>query len=100
MLSYPLIQVSVTPPRPSISKRWRKNASILPTGGRAYFVVAGVKFKAFGIVDTVAMLAVKFGRSFEIDLIGVSSIFYPAAFVELAWMARFVPEEGSIYVAG
>lgn len=101
VLSYPLIQVSVTPPPPiDIQAMAKKMHQYFPPADGLYFVVAGVKFKAFGIVDTVAMLAVKFGRSFEIDLIGVSSIFYPAAFVELAWMARFVPEEGSIYVAG
>lgn len=101
VLSYPLIQVSVTPPPPiDIKEMAEKMHQYFPPADGLYFVVAGVKFKAFGIVDTVAMLAVKFGRSFEIDLIGVSSIFYPAAFIELAWTARFVPEEGSIFIAG
>lgn len=101
VLSYPLIQIAVTPPPPiDIKDMADKMHQYFPPADGLYFVVAGVKFKAFGIVDTVAMLAVKFGRSFEIDLIGVSSIFYPAAFIELAWTARFIPEEGSIFVAG
>ena len=101
ILTYPLIQVSVTPPPPiDIQAMAASMDKFFPPADGQYFVVAGVKFKAFEIVDTVAMLALKFGKSFEIDLIGVSSILYPATFIELAWMARFAPEAGYLSIGG
>ena len=71
-----------------------------PPAADLYFVVVGVKFKAFGLVDSLVMVAVKFGRSLEINLIGVSSILFPSAFIELAWTARFVPESGYLFIGG
>lgn len=101
ILTYPLIAVAVTPPPPiDIQQMAAAMHRYFPPAADLYFVVAGVKFKAFGLVDSLVMLAVKFGRSLEIDLIGVSSIFYPAAFIELAWTARFVPESGYLFIGG
>lgn len=101
VLAYPLVQVSVTPPPPiDIQKMAADMHRFFPPTIGTYFVVAGIKFKAFGIVDTVAMLAVKLGDTVEIDLVGVSSIVYPAAFIELAWLARFAPEAGNLFIGG
>ena len=101
VLTYPLIQMSVTPPPPmDIEAMVASMHDYFPPMVGQYFVVAGIKFRAFGLVDTIAMLAVKFGRSFEINLIGISSILLPATFIELAWMARFVPDEGYLYIGG
>ncbi|MDX2029174.1 MAG: DUF6603 domain-containing protein [Blastocatellia bacterium] len=101
VLTYPLVAVSVTPPPPiDIQQMAEAMHQYFPPAVDCYFVVAGVKFKAFGLVDSIVMVAVKFGRSLEIDLFGVSSILFPAAFIELEWTARFVPESGSLFIGG
>lgn len=102
ILTYPLVQLSITPPPPiEISELLNSIGQYFPPTADQYFVVAGIKFKAFGIVKTLAMLAVKFGREFEINLIGVSSIeFPPSLFIELGWQARFVPAAGYLFIGG
>jgi len=101
ILTYPLIQVAVTPPPPmDIAEMAEKMHQYFPPAADLYFIVVGVKFKAFGLVDSVVMAAVKFGKEFELDLIGVSSILFPATFIELAWLARFVPESGYLLIRG
>jgi hypothetical protein len=101
VVTYPLVAVSVTPPPPiDIQQMAEAMHQYFPPAVDCYFVVAGVKFKAFGLVDSIVMAAVKFGRSLEIDLFGVSSILFPTAFIELEWTARFVPESGSLFIGG
>ena len=101
VLSYPLVAVAVTPPPPiDIQQMAEAMHKYFPPADDLYFVVVGVKFKAFGLVDSLVMAAVKFGSSFEIDLIGVSSILFPTAFIELMWTARFVPESGYLSIGG
>lgn len=101
VLTYPLVAVSVTPPPPiDIQQMAEAMHQYFPPAADCYFVVAGVKFKAFGLVDSIVMVAVKFGRSMEIDLFGVSSILFPTAFIELEWTARFVPESGYLFIGG
>ncbi len=101
ILSFPLIQASVTPPPPmDIATLVESMHKYFPPTVDQYFVVAGIKFKALGLVDTLALLAVKFGREFEIDLIGVSSITLPGGFIELAWMARVLPDKGEFLIRG
>lgn len=101
VLDYPLVAVAVTPPPPiDVASMVESIHKFFPPSEDSFFVVAGVKFKAFGLVDSLVMLAVKAGRSFEISLIGVSSILFPAAFIELAWVAKFIPAKGYLYIGG
>lgn len=101
VLTYPLVAVAITPPPPiDIAQMALAMHKYFPPAADLYFVVVGVKFKAFGIVDSLIMAAVKFGRSLEINLIGVSSILFPTAFIELVWTARFVPESGYLFIGG
>lgn len=101
ILTYPLVAVAVTPPPDiDIVDMVQKLHDYFPPAADLYFIVAGVKFKAFALVDSLVMVAVKFGREFEITLIGVSSILLPAVFIELVWMARFVPKTGYLFIGG
>lgn len=101
VLTYPLVAVAITPPPPiDIQQMAAAMHKYFPPAADLYFVVVGVKFKAFGLVDSLVMAAVKFGRSLEINLIGVSSILFPTAFIELVWTARFVPESGYLFIGG
>ena len=101
ILQYPLVQASVAPP-PSmdIEEMVASMHEYFPPAVDQFFVVAGIKFKALGIVDTLAILAVKFGRQMEIDLLGVSSILYGATFLEMEWQAKIVPDEGYFFMGG
>jgi hypothetical protein len=83
----------------------RLHKYIAPSVGQ-YFLVAGLKFSTFKVVDSFALLAVSFGRHFEIDLLGVSTVTMPTKFpvdqalgaAVLDVVARFDPDEGYLGV--
>ncbi len=101
VLEFPLIQASVTPPPPiDIDVMVASLNQYFPPTTDQFFVVAGIKFKALGVVDTLAMFAVKFGRELEIDMMGVSSIGYPACMIEMEWLAKIKPNEGYFFMGG
>lgn len=74
------------------------------------WIAAGVKFRSFGIVESVALLSVAFGTRFEIALLGLSRVTAPPktvpaggsvpiiASVELVLRAVFAPEDGLMSV--
>jgi hypothetical protein len=72
----------------------------LPPRVGEYFVVAGLRFTSFEIVSTIALAVVKFGQELEIDLLGVSSITLPRAFIELNFLVRILPGEGYVLARG
>ncbi len=65
-----------------------------------YFVAAGLRFTSFELLDTFALLSVQFGKRFEIDLVGISTLLLPPdddkplAEAQLALKVTFIPEEG------
>ncbi|WP_346897378.1 DUF6603 domain-containing protein [uncultured Roseibium sp.] len=81
------------------------STTVYPEVG-SYWVAAGITFTSFELLRVFAMLLVKFGREFEIDVIGVASASLPPelpskdalAFVELAIVASFKFSEGEISV--
>ena len=80
----------------------------LPPSVGDIFVAAGIKFTSFKQIDSFALLVVKFGRRFEIDLLGLSTLtapppeagksVTPVAEAQLALKASFVPDEGFLGV--
>ena len=72
-----------------------------------YWLAAGIKFSSFQLINSFALLTIKFGNDFEIDLLGLSSISLPPddadnaiAMAELALEVSFVPAHGLIAVSG
>lgn len=72
-----------------------------------YWLAAGIKFTSFQLIDSFALLTVRFGNQFEIDLLGLSSVTLPPedpdnaiALAELALEASFQPSRGLISVSG
>lgn len=73
-----------------------------------YFFAVGVKFNSFKLIDSFALLAVQFGRSVEIDLLGLSTLVLPPpkvgdlatpiAMVQVALKATYHPDEGVLRV--
>ncbi|WP_376964052.1 DUF6603 domain-containing protein [Azospirillum sp. A26] len=110
IMSFPLIQGAISQatfgsdPTPA-SALAVLSQDVYPQIG-SYWVAAGLKFSSFQILDVFAMLLVKFGREFEIDVIGVATATLPPqvspsaalAYIELALVASFKPDEGEISV--
>ncbi|WP_323121966.1 DUF6603 domain-containing protein [Burkholderia alba] len=77
---------------------------VAPSLGR-YWVAAGLRFSSFQLLDTFALLFVKFGRSFEIDLVGVTAAALPPkvprsaaiVYMELGLVVAFKPDDGVFY---
>jgi len=94
--------------QPFLNNKLQQLQQYLPPAVGEVFIAAGVKFNSFKQIDSFALLAVKFGRRFEIDLLGVSTLSTPApnkgqqvapvAQAELALKASFIPEEGVLGV--
>ena len=80
----------------------------LPPSVGDNFIAAGIKFTSFKQIDSFALLVVKFGRRFEIDLLGLSTLtapppeagktVSPIAEAQLALKASFIPDEGFLGV--
>ena len=74
---------------------------IRPSYGQDW-LAAGVRFASFEVVQSFVLLTVKFGTTFEIDLLGLSQASVPPgapdpiANVELALLATFAPDRGFI----
>ncbi|WP_446744546.1 DUF6603 domain-containing protein [Silvibacterium acidisoli] len=79
-------------------------SNIVPPEIGAYWVAAGIKFTSFELLNTFALLFVKFGKGFELDLVGVTSAALPPrspltlAYMELGILISFRPDEGYIAV--
>ncbi|VAW74540.1 diguanylate cyclase/phosphodiesterase (GGDEF & EAL domains) with PAS/PAC sensor(s) [hydrothermal vent metagenome] len=77
------------------------NSVIAPAVGE-YWLAAGVSFTTYKLLDTLALLFIKFGREFEINLIGLSTASLPPqipksealAYIELAIKVTINPSVG------
>jgi uncharacterized protein DUF6603 len=84
----------------------------LPPSVGDIFIAVGIKFTSFKQIDSFALLVVKFGRRFEIDLLGLSTLtapppqaakpggktVAPIAEAQLVLKASFIPDEGFLGV--
>jgi hypothetical protein len=81
-----------------------KLGDVVPPVIGEYWVGGGVRFTTYELLSTFALLFLKFGREFEIDVVGVMSASLPPrtpqtlAYVELAIVASFKPSEGLVSV--
>jgi hypothetical protein len=84
-----------------ISGKGGKTAWVTPTVGETW-IAAGVMFRSFELVLGRVLLVIKFGREFEVALLGMASMSLPQgstkanayAYVELQLEAVFKPDEG------
>lgn len=70
-----------------------------------YWLVAGVHFTSFELVESFALLTVAFGADFEIDLLGLSRLKLPpagtpVALIEIQLKASFSPSAGLLAISG
>ena len=78
---------------------------IAPEIGEYWFAV-GLRFTSFELLDTLALVTVSLGKSFELDILGLSTLSLPPgvssplAFAQLAIKASFAPSQGVLSIAG
>ena len=106
--SYPFVSAVLDGPPPDILQRLAGTAStpaLAPKRAGAYWIAAGIHFTSFQLVDSFALLFVKFGPELEFQLLGVSTMTLPKTpakepprkpylSVELAVRVSVKPSEG------
>jgi hypothetical protein len=74
-----------------------------------YFGCAGVRFTSFKLLDSFVLVSLSFGREFELDLLGVSTLVAPPqpsantpplAAITLQIAASFIPDQGLAIMQG
>lgn len=80
----------------------------VPVAYDEYFVAVGIKFNSFKLIDSFALLMIQFGKEFELDLLGLSTVVLPPpeggksvtpiARIQVALKATFRPDEGILRV--
>ena len=116
--TFPLIETAKKPPSmptdpgaagPFIKKQMDGLAAYLTPRVGQYFGCAGVHFTSFELLDSFVLVSVSFGREFELDLLGVSTLVVPPqlpagepslASVTLQIVASFIPDQGIASVQG
>ncbi len=115
--TFPLIAEAINPPQiptdagsagPVIANELQKLDQYLPPSVGQYFACAGIRFTSFELLDSFVVLAVSFGREFELDLLGLTTLVVPPkqtsapalAVVALQIKASFIPDQGIVIVQG
>lgn len=113
---FPLI-AEATAPRPAppttdmsrmkdfISGKISGMRAYIPPQVGEYFLAVGVRFTSFELLDSFALLTVQFGKHFEVDVLGISTLLVPPnvtetpiAEAQLLLKAAVVPDEGTVLV--
>ena len=81
----------------------RGMAARFPAQPGAYWIAAGVKFKSFQMIESIALLVARFDRTLDISLMGVSTLTLPRdiktgaspyAVIQLAFQISVKPRDG------
>lgn len=85
----------------------KKISEAIPPDPSSYWLAAGVRFRSFEQIETVALLAVTFGTDLTVSVLGLSKMSVPAnlkpsenpiCYAELALRAEFNPAVGVLSV--
>ena len=116
--TFPLIQAAMNPPTmPTdvskagefITAEMKKLHDALSPSIGEYFGCAGIRFTSFELLDSFVVVSISFGREFELDLLGLTTLIVPSqlppeepplAKVSLQIVASFIPSEGIAIVQG
>lgn len=116
--TFPLVAAARQPPTiptdpgsagPFIEKEVQKLSTCLTPNIGQYFGCAGIEFTSFELLDSFVLIAISFGREFELDLVGLSTLVVPPelpanepalATVTLQIVGSFIPSEGIAIVQG
>ncbi|MFD1546276.1 DUF6603 domain-containing protein [Nonomuraea guangzhouensis] len=107
--TFPLVAEAVgAPPAATLADELKQLADHLPPSLGDSFLTVGIHFTSFQMIDSFVLVTAAFGRRFEVDLLGLSTLVLPApvpgtapaagktpiAEVQLALRATFVPDDG------
>ncbi|NEQ38263.1 MAG: hypothetical protein F6K40_19155 [Okeania sp. SIO3I5] len=107
--TFPLVEEAVNPNQSSssqdnaakLTQELDKIHQYIPPETGEIFLAVGVKFTSFKIIDSFALLSIAFGKRFELNLLGLSTLLAPPeagktplAEVQLAIKASFLPAVG------
>ncbi|MET8136836.1 DUF6603 domain-containing protein [Streptomyces sp. NPDC005251] len=104
--TFPLVAEAAGTQAPgALADELRALQDYLPPSPGDFFLAIGVHFSSFRMIDSVLLLSVGFGRRFEVNLLGLSTLVLPSpdavkagatplAQVQLALRATLVPDEG------
>jgi hypothetical protein len=113
---FPLIaeamQSQPTPPTTDMSKmkdfisgKISAMEAYIPPQVGEYFLAVGVRFTSYELLNSFALLVVQFGKHFEVDVLGISTMLVPANTAEtpiveaqLLLKATIIPDEGIVLV--
>ena len=116
--NFPLVTAALNPPSmptdagsagPFITQQMKSIETYLTPNVGQYFGCAGVRFTSFELLDSFILVSISFGREFELDLLGISTLIVPPqlpesepplAKVSLQIVASFIPDQGIAIVQG
>jgi hypothetical protein len=116
--TFPLVAAAKQPPTiptdpgsagPFIKNELQKLGAYLTLNIGQYFGCAGIEFTSFELLDSFVLISISFGREFELDLVGLSTLVVPPelpanepalATVTLQIVGSFIPSEGVAIVQG
>jgi hypothetical protein len=88
-----------------ISGKIKGMEAYLPPQVGEYFLAVGVRFTSFELLDSFALLTVQFGKHFEVDVVGISTMLVPPnvtetpiAEAQLLLRAAVIPDEGIVLI--
>ena len=107
--SFPLVAMATSPSGPPDSTNGLGGVinqlhSVIPPAVGEYFLAVGIRFTSFEIIDSFVLLTVSFGREFEVDVLGLSTLVIPKsggeplAEVQMALQAVYNPDKGFLKV--
>lgn len=99
--NFPLVSMVMEERKPlDINEAMAEMKSCIYESGGEYFIAAGIRFTTYELLNTFALAIVSFGKEFQIQLLGLSSISlppkspYPFLYAELAIKAVIAPAKG------
>jgi hypothetical protein len=107
--NFPFVKAAVNPELfagKDNDKVLKSMSKIIPPELGQYWFAAGVKFTSFELLHSFALLVLQFGKKFEVDVLGVSTLQLPKAAdpkqtyvnAQMALKATLEPEEGLLAV--
>ncbi|MFJ4831902.1 DUF6603 domain-containing protein [Streptomyces sp. NPDC088747] len=113
--TFPLVTEVMSPPSGGdtvdVGAKLRALRDYLPPSAGDFFLAVGLRFTSFQMIDSFLLLVVGFGRRFEVNLLGLSTMQLPTADtstpgvapiarVQLALQATLVPDDGFFGIRG
>jgi hypothetical protein len=111
LVSYATSTYATSDQKPSLGEIQKNMGRYIPPSAGDFWLAAGVKFTSFNMINSFALLTVRFGTKLEIALLGRSIMDVPcegrsgsgllkAAHAELLIKVKFDPEHGVIAATG